>query len=175
MVDAKNGVDTEKISDGDTNKSIDMSVDMKIREKSAMTADMNINEKSDMSADMKINEKSYMRVDMTITEKSNIRLHKELEERNKNGDGKEDLTNISDGQVHPRDVEVRFKGIDFIKISNQEEQSSRKEMKSRKSKVQDSSASKITRLTKKTSQRQIWGQDTLGKMIIYKYSQYKQL
>ena len=105
MVDAKNCVDTNKKSDGDTNKSIDMSVDMKISEKSAMCADMKISEKSDMSADMK------------ISKKSDIRLHNELEEGNENGDGNENLTNIRDGQVHPRDVEIRFEGIDFIKIS----------------------------------------------------------
>ena len=80
MVDATNSVDIDKTSDGNTNKSIDTTIDMK------------------------------------INEKSNIRLHKELKERTKNGDGKEALANISDGKVHPRDVEVRFnEGTNFIK------------------------------------------------------------
>ena len=47
-------------------------------------------------------------------------------------------------------------------------------MKSTKKKVQESSALKIMMLIKKTTQRQTWVQDTLGKMMIYKCSQYEQ-
>ena len=70
----------------------------------------------DKTSDGNTNKSIDTTIDMKINEKSNIRLHKELEKGNKNGDRKEDSAKISDGKLHPRDVEVRFnEGTNFIK------------------------------------------------------------